>query len=703
MLIDKYKDEQGLEMFDYARMLTGNVKVTEDQSQIHIDGIPGRDYENDVYKIWRSSKIAQNLFTRIKTSSLAFYKFFAPEILYTLQTSLSGKYLRVNKKVVLKVIDQLKTNTWLENTIKEHPPILDYSRLNDLMVTMLPHQKEFLDVYNEMVPKYNLNGYLLAAPPGAGKTINGLALAHCLHADTVIVIAPNNAIYKVWKKTIETESVFKQPKKCWVSQDKKPFDKTISHYVFHYEAIEEALALLDHHDCGKVVIILDESHNFNEITAKRTNAFINLCKKSNSKNIIWASGTPIKAIGNEAIPLLRTIDPFFIPQAEESFKKIFGKSAQKGLDILQHRIGLISYKVPKDLIRQGQNKPIVTPIKVKLDPKVAERFTLDYIKQEMVDFIIERLNHYKVNFKDYEEEYNRCLRVYELTIIDDKPALAEFNRYKSYIRQIRYNYDPVALKQEAKFCNEFEDTKIIPSLSPNDKHIFRDCKSVVKYVTLKVQGECLGRILGKRRAECNTELVKHAGLEDIIADAEKKTVIFSSWVETIKEAEDYLLNLGFKPLMVYGGTNKEVTQIVTKFEKEEDANPIIATYQSLSTAVPLIVANTVILLNQPFRDHEWDQAVSRVDRIGQDTQVYVYEVLLDTGNLPNISTRSKDILEWSKAQIAAIMGTDTPNDIDDMLYKASFNDLSDFGIADKQLNVLQTTFRKAKTLMNKYF
>ena len=103
--------------------------------------------------------------------------------------------------------------------------------------------------------------------------------------------------------------------------------------------------------------------------------------------------TLLKAIGNEAIPLLRTIDPFFIPQAEESFKKIFGKSAQKGLDILQHRIGLISYKVPKDLIRQGQNKPIVSPIKVKLDPKVAERFTLDYIKQEMVDFIIERLNH----------------------------------------------------------------------------------------------------------------------------------------------------------------------------------------------------------------------------------------------------------------------------------------------------------------------
>ena len=28
------------------------------------------------------------------------------------------------------------------------------------------------------------------------------------------------------------------------------------------------LALLDHHDCGEVGIILDEYHNFNEVTSK---------------------------------------------------------------------------------------------------------------------------------------------------------------------------------------------------------------------------------------------------------------------------------------------------------------------------------------------------------------------------------------------------------------------------------------------------
>ena len=40
--------------------------------------------------------------------------------------------------------------------------------------------------------------------------------------DTVIIVSPNNAIYKIMVN--RTESVFKEPKKCWVSQDKKPLD-----------------------------------------------------------------------------------------------------------------------------------------------------------------------------------------------------------------------------------------------------------------------------------------------------------------------------------------------------------------------------------------------------------------------------------------------------------------------------------------------
>jgi hypothetical protein len=164
------------------------------------------------------------------------------------------------------------------------------------------------------------------------------------------------------------------------------------------------------------------------------------------------------------------------------------------------------------------------------------------------------------------------------------------------------------------------------------------------------------------------------------------------------------LDKGFIPCMVYGGTNSEVTSIITKFERDPDINPCIATYQSLSTAVPLIVANTVILLNQPFRDHEWDQAVARVDRIGQDSQVYVFEILLDTGVEPNISTRSKDILLWSKAQISAIMGSDVPTDYDELI-KMSFIDINNplVALADKSIKSLSDGFHSVVGKFSKYF
>jgi type I site-specific restriction-modification system R (restriction) subunit len=66
----------------------------------------------------------------------------------------------------------------------------------------------------------------------------------------------------------------------------------------------------------------------------------------------------------------------------------------------------------------------------------------------------------------------------------------------------------------------------------------------------------------------------------------------------------------------------------------------------------------LITLNAPFRDYELNQAIARVDRIGQPNPVTVVHCYLDTGDVPNISTRSKDILEWSKEQVQQIMGVD---------------------------------------------
>ena len=206
---------------------------------------------------------------------------------------------------------------------------------------------------------------------------------------------------------------------------------------------------------------------------------------------------------------------------------------------------------------------------------------------------------------------------------------------------------------------------------------FKESKSVYKYYYLKVQGEALGRVLGKYREMCNVDMVRNTNdmqvsfmengkkviddsisLFDIIDSSEKKTVIFTSYTEVVKELDTYLKENGYKPLMVYADTNKNLSDIISKFEKDEDINPLIATFDSLSTAVPLIMANSVVLMNSPFRAHEYDQSTSRVDRIGQTEIVRIYNLFLDTGTEPNISTRSDDIIRWSREQVAGIMGVD---------------------------------------------
>ena len=53
---------------------------------------------------------------------------------------------------------------------------------------------------------------------------------------------------------------------------------------------------------------------------------------------------------------------------------------------------------------------------------------------------------------------------------------------------------------------------------------------------------------------------------------------------------------------------------------------------------------------------DYEQASDRCYRIGQDTEVYIYKMVLDTGEEPNLSTRMQDILAWSKNEFQTIMG-----------------------------------------------
>lgn len=227
-------------------------------------------------------------------------------------------------------------------------------------------------------------------------------------------------------------------------------------------------------------------------------------------------------------------------------------------------------------------------------------------------------------------------------------------------------FDPARDLEIVRSCNKFEDKYILPVLRGEQKAQFRDSRSVVKYVQLKIRGEALGRILTKRRIECFKAMVEHTDFERIIEASEKKTLIFTSYIDVVDEIADRCFNLEYNPLKVYGDTNKDIEKIMKIYKTDQTANPMVATYDSLSTAIPVVEANTCILFNSPFRDYERNQATSRVARLGQDSPVHIISVLLDTGSEDNISTRSNDIMEWSKQQVDAMLGYDqTVDNFDD--------------------------------------
>lgn len=637
-------------MFDGLRRAIGMISVKEERGVIHVSGVPADVISRDISKIWNTSRVNMYMFDHMGRSGFSFKSFFAVEVHFILKQILEHPKAWTNQRALRRLIEELENETWLSTIVHDAKLEFKRERLNELVVTPKPHQAEFLEVYQNSVAAYQLRGYMLAAAAGSGKTYLSIMLSLCLDVDATLVYAPKKAVVEVWRPTLS--SGFKQPVRSWTSIDNTPVDQEANWVAFHYESLDAALSWLENNKKFKrIAVILDECHNLNDPKSIRTQGFVEICKYESVCSVLWMSGTPIKAIGNEAIPFLTTIDPRFTADVQERFVKIFGKQVSRAVEILANRIGLTTFKVPKSDVGYEQ----LSERTVNVQFKNSKQYTLDSIRGEIVKFVEERLHFYKEYERKFYNTYFELLDQYEKTIRDP----AERSDYKLYLERVKHlnkRFDPVADKDIVVWCNRFEERYICPKLNGQDRKDFRNVRSIYKYVSLKVRGEALGRILTKRRIECFKEMVPYSGLPDLIDGAAKKTLIFTSYVAVADALNEYLKREGYKPLVVYGSTNKNLKQIMQQYRDDADANPMIATFDSLAEAVPVTEASTVILMNSPFRSYEKEQAVSRAHRLGQDTAVEVVNVLLDTGMEPNISTRSNEIMEWSKASVDAIMG-----------------------------------------------
>lgn len=632
----------------------GLVSVKIDEGFVYIRGINSKSLFRDIYNLYKDRRFVNNVFQDI-VFGIKFNQFFLPDIHFILQTLHDNSKSKSYRYKINKIIEVLENNTWLSELDRDNPPRLDFSKLDNLTITPLDHQMRFLEYYSIQVPKMMLKGSLLSAAAGSGKTFNSLATAECLDADRIIVISPLNAVNRVWESTVK--NVYKKQQTYWVSTNKERFTNERI-VIYHYEALNKAIEdLPELKKAKKIVVILDESHNFNEIVSLRTNLFIELIKELNTQDTILSTGTPVKALGKELIPLFKCIDPFFNSDAEATFKKIYSGSDRNILEVLNARLGKVSFKVVKDEL--NLEKPTIIDLKIRI--KDSYKYTLTNIKKEMDKFVKEKNDYYDIREESDFKFHSYCLGIYEKSFKEDQASRLEFDSYLrdlSVIRAAERSNNLRSVKDEIVISNKFENTKIMAILSSEDKKRFKDVKTIYKYRSLKIQGECLGSVLGRFRINCHIDMVKGVDFQTIINDSLKKTVIFSTNTEVCEAVKREVENKEFTPVLVYGQYTKKLSESISKFESKSELNPLITTYASLSTAVPLVMANTIIMINLPFRAYVHEQAISRIHRIGMDTAVFIYQCILDTGDEINISTRGVDILKWSQEQVEIITGTE---------------------------------------------
>lgn len=631
--------------------------------------------ERDTKKIWNTSRLMY-LFERKNLSwmqsvlqggrgrvRLTIDNFFLPDLAYLLDV-LSKQYPR--NTFYKKLYQELHDKTWLKNTLLTHKPIIDKSKLADITKDFKPepYQTEFVELYNDKKQKYNLNGYVLAFQQGLGKTFTSLLLMHLLGKNKIVIIAPKSTLRTVWAN--EIQNVFIDKQSIWVVGD--PVSNA-RFSILNYESMDKFDQIKDTFlPTDNIGIIIDESHNFRNSDAKRVQELKNIAEFTKCKDILFMSGTPIKGAGNEMIPMMDILDNYYTDEVGEVFKKVFGSNKAVALDIINNRLGLFMHRKLKKDVLKGLPEKFEHTLTVKTPN--GHKYTANNVQKIIEIFVKERETYYKKNNDYYHDLYYGALKQFEAKAHFDKISYSKYREGVAYFNKNGYSSMSEHDRELAKELNIFEKTYILPQLSQPFKDNFKKSKSVIKYVSLKILGEVLGGLLSRLRVEMISEMLQHAKIEEYIDQAVKKTILFTSYVDVLKTAEHYLhTKHKYKVLTVYGENTKDIVVTLAKFKENELFNPLIATTPTLSTGVTLIVANRVFFIDKPWRWSDYEQGSDRVYRIGQDEDVDIFSLILDTGKEPNLSTRMAEIVKWSETMFTGIVGDSIPVTEDYGLYE----------------------------------
>lgn len=592
---------------------------------------------------------------KIKIKELYCHSFFALELMVLFE----GLYSKYNETSYKKIAEEIGRDTWVGKKKLWENYDVNTSRIDkEIKYQLKPYQLEFVKKYKTLKENNSLEGYMLSFDQGLGKTLTSIALSELLEKEQIIIVCPNslrenwydeihNYFYKYEKGKKFDQEVYA------LGVKNSKYNKTKNKYIIiNMESIPKIYQYIKKDK--DTMIIVDESHNFRNLNSKRVQDLIKIKELSNCKDTLLMSGTPIKALPNEIVPALLLIDPYFDEAAAKAYTKMFNVNGLSSSNMVKNRFSRFIYRKTKKEVLELPEK---IESELLLDVKDTDKYSIVNVKAEMAKRIDEIADAESPNFEGYRRQYLELLEKYKQWC-----PVAEHEFYIKYVKDMfntsqgygknLESYHELDAVELDKFTSKYIKNK----LSGQELKDFRDIEIKTLDLRRQCRGKAIGEILPPRRAEMFINMWKENEklMLNKISGNDKKTIIFSSSRMFIDFLDKRLKDIKVPHVTIVGGTSSRMDKI-KEWKNNDNMDILLATTQTLSTGVTLTESNQMFFFGTPWRSADYDQACDRIHRIGQNTPVNIYRVLLNTRE-PNLSNRMNSILDWSSDMFNEFIG-----------------------------------------------
>lgn len=643
-------------------------------------------YNEKSWKLYQKKKISRG---DMKIDYVYAPEFFCIELVELFQ-QLAERYRDSTYKTIAQ---QIYEKSWMHEADNAQVPTLSLDPLKNIdNVELMDHQKLFIEKWPQLKHQLHLRGYILAFQPGKGKTLTAVGLSECIKAKRVYVVCPNN-LKDNWALELKKYYSKYADEKLWLKDicilgTSYGDPKTAKWLITNNENIKLMMPYAQKDPDS--MIILDESHNFRNYSGTRSAELFKLVDTIGSENVLCVSATPIKAVPAEIAPALRLIDPTFNDEAAEMYTKCFDLSTTMAMGIVNKRFGKIIYR-PADVEVDLPPKNIGDlPLHVKSGE---ERFYLDTVHDEVIQDYKARHEAWLKDSKQASDQFIDLVLKYSM--VSRKETMGYLSWVKDSASSMRggSEYHELSVMEYQNFI----DTYIRPNPSCPAGVADELSKMANYFITAakRDMGKAAGTIVPKRRNDLFIQLYEDnkETIYNKIRTRTKKTIIFSTMVPVIKHIASDMNQIDIGNVVITGETKDRLT-LLNRFREDPNCLVLIATSWCMGTGVTLTNASQMFFFGAPWRSTDYEQAWSRIWRIGQTDPVDVYNVRM-VSRKQNLSDRMSKILEWSDKMFNASISANAIDGVSEEEMKSatpateSYRQMTTFEILTSMMRALK--------------